>query len=459
MLCVIRNKYFRDDFARNHKISPHLDVSQLFGIASERGAIDCLRELFIWTEACRLEIESKELDKILGLAAVNGHIEVAELLIEKGANHLLIDDKTFKSTRFDILDARPFNATEFLCGLNWKRPILAQKLLFGSPTLHEAVQDGRESVVEALLYQLPDIDMRDNSEETALMKAAKEDHSTIAQLLMDVGADPFAAITDCMIFDVSVGLVLPQERLAIHFAAENGHCEVLQALINSINYERHAVTALKLALENEHHDVVKLLLEEAIHPDLYSDGLESAIHFAASSTDLSKALSAILEHLPFRRRELCINLKSSRGRTALHVAVKEGNVEATKTLIQFEADVNEMDNQDKSPLFYAAGSEKIQILTLLLDSGALYPDYDPAVFEAFGGKNSLLFNAAKWHNVDSVKLLLERCPVDLSEINLVELAVQESEYRRGVPPIYFGPDKRDEILKLLRKEYVSVNRD
>ena len=415
-------RYFLYDIPRI--LLPKLHVPQLLEIACQSGALDCLRELFDWREACLLRMEDEELDKMLDIAAANGHTKVGELLIERGANHFLIHDKTSKSSRYDITNIRSYDMTKFLCRLDWKKPILAHKLLFGPPTLHKAVQDGQTAVVEALLYQLPNLDMRDNSQQTALMKAAREGHEKVVQLLVEAGADPIAAIRYSVLPaevltpspEYSAQLAL-SERLAVHFAAENGHCEVLQILRCSFYQKIHAVTALHLAVEYSHHNVVKFLIGEVICDDKFHDGSENAIHFATSS-GLVKALQAILDYLSPRERKLCINVKSSRGMTALHLAVTQGNIEAVQILINFGAEVHETDNRDQPILSDAVRSGNAELLAFLLDSGASYLDLRVFCFVESVSPNSPLRNAAERGDMDILKLLLENCPTNLPEFFL-----------------------------------------
>ncbi|KAL9628732.1 MAG: hypothetical protein Q9164_007161, partial [Protoblastenia rupestris] len=256
---------------------------------------------------------------------------------------------------------------------------------------------------------------------TALMKAAREGHEKVVQLLVEAGADPIAAIRYSVLPaevltpspECSAQLAL-SERLAVHFAAENGHCEVLQILRCSFYQKIHAVTALHLAVEYSHHNVVKFLIGEVICPDKFYDGSENAIHFATSS-GLVKALQAILDYLSPRERKLCINVKSSRGMTALHLAVTQGNIEAVQILINFGAEVHETDNRDQPILSDAVRSGNAELLALLIDSGASYLDLRLLCFVESVSPNSPLRNAAEREDIDVLKLLLENCPSKLSE--------------------------------------------
>jgi uncharacterized protein len=57
------------------------------------------------------------------------------------------------------------------------------------------------------------------------------------------------------------------------------------------------------------------------------------------------------------------------GVSPLCIAISKGDVEATKKLIEYGADVNEKSN-GLTPLMYAARYNKVEILKILLSNGA-----------------------------------------------------------------------------------------
>jgi len=65
-----------------------------------------------------------------------------------------------------------------------------------------------------------------------------------------------------------------------------------------------------------------------------------------------------------------INQKNLGGATALHIAAREGNSEIVKTLIEYGADIDSVDNENWTPLMRAAISGNKEIVDLLLTKGA-----------------------------------------------------------------------------------------
>lgn len=66
-----------------------------------------------------------------------------------------------------------------------------------------------------------------------------------------------------------------------------------------------------------------------------------------------------------------INKQNKDGKTALHFnALKWGNLEIAKLLIQNQADLNIKDNNGQTPLYYALVLRKWELVKLYIDSGA-----------------------------------------------------------------------------------------
>merc|ERR1719225_2367207 len=61
---------------------------------------------------------------------------------------------------------------------------------------------------------------------------------------------------------------------------------------------------------------------------------------------------------------------NTNGRSALHVAVYDGNLEIVKVLVQKGANINAKDDDGFSPLHIAVYIENLKILKILIQSGA-----------------------------------------------------------------------------------------
>jgi len=110
-----------------------------------------------------------------------------------------------------------------------------------------------------------------------------------------------------------------------------------------------------------------------------------------------------------------LNERESRGRTALYLAVEAGRLDAVSVLLEFNADVNIPDKENKAPLFVACENGYAEIVTELLKNGA---DFKMANFKKDGAEKSCLEAA-----------IVCRKPVDTLEALLSgNITVERSEF-------------------------------
>ncbi|KAH3882347.1 myotrophin-like [Dreissena polymorpha] len=91
---------------------------------------------------------------------------------------------------------------------------------------------------------------------------------------------------------INVNAELTGGRNALHFAADYGHCDVIQCLLDAganINQpDKHGISPLLAAIWEDHVEAVKLLLEKGADRNATSPDGESFIECA--QTDDMKAL-------------------------------------------------------------------------------------------------------------------------------------------------------------------------
>jgi len=104
-----------------------------------------------------------------------------------------------------------------------------------------------------------------------------------------------------------------------------------------------------------------------------------------------------------------IELRDSRGRTALLVATHHDALEAARLLIEAGADVNAMDHISDSPYLYAGAEGRLEILRLTLANGA-----DLSSVNRYGG--TALIPATHHGHVETVRLLLTT-ETDIDHVN------------------------------------------
>jgi ankyrin repeat protein len=189
-------------------------------------------------------------------------------------------------------------------------------------------------------------------------------------------------------------------RTALHVAAELGNLNISRALLEAKADPNIKDAKSKLAVQfaafQDHAEVVRLLVSKKSEvPDAL---VAATIGDANRLTDLLK------------QSKDAVRMRNEDGLTPLHLAAREGHLDAAGALIAAGANVKAIDEPKRKhgfshgwmPLHFAVLSNKPALAKLLLDQGADVNAVDrrgnhaPLHFAAFGG------------NVELVTLLLDR---------------------------------------------------
>ncbi len=108
-------------------------------------------------------------------------------------------------------------------------------------------------------------------------------------------------------------------------------------------------------------------------------------------------------------KEILLDSRDKKGRTALLIATHHNAIEAAKLLIEAGADVNAKDNKQDSPYLYAGAEGKLEILKLTITSGANLKSTN-----RYGG--TALTPAAHHGHVEVVRYLVTT-DVDIDQVN------------------------------------------
>eukprot|EP00644_Phytophthora_capsici_P000374 jgi/Phyca11/532246/estExt2_fgenesh1_pg.C_PHYCAscaffold_40209 len=147
----------------------------------------------------------------------------------------------------------------------------------------ESDQQATDAIV-SLIHQGVDVKAPDGGGTIALHYAARNGHTEVLSLLLERGAEVSAQDED--------------RWTALHSAADNGHVEVLSLLLEGgadvSAQDKDGWTALNLAADNGYVEVLSLLLEGGADVAAQdNDGL-AALHCAATSGNI-KAVSLLLD--------------------------------------------------------------------------------------------------------------------------------------------------------------------
>ena len=236
--------------------------------------------------------------------------------------------------------------------------------------LVDAVKNGDAVAVRALLADAVDVNAPTVDGTTALHWAVHRDDDTLVTLLLAAGANVAAA-----------------NRYGVQpltLASSNGNAGVVATLLAAGADPDTAMpggeTALMTAARAGPPAVVRLLLEHGADPDARDDlSGQTALMWAAARNNAAAIDSLIAHGADVHARTPRQDPVASRsffssppatGFTALLFAVRAGQLEATRVLLDAGADVNETLSDKQSALVVAAANANWELASYLLDRGA-----------------------------------------------------------------------------------------
>ncbi|XP_052746305.1 E3 ubiquitin-protein ligase MIB1 isoform X3 [Bicyclus anynana] len=166
-----------------------------------------------------------------------------------------------------------------------------------------------------------------------------------------------------------------------------------QADVNGV-YGGH--TALQAAAQNGHVEVIRALVDAGAEADAEDRDGDRAAHHAAFGDE-----SAALRALASAGADL--NARNRRRQTPLHIAVNKGHLAVVRTLLQLAVHPSLQDSEGDTPLHDAISKKRDDILTLLLDHGADMTLTNNNGFNA-------LHHAALRGNPSAMKIMLGKLP-------------------------------------------------
>ena len=288
----------------------------------------------------------------LYLTAQNGEKEMTELLLRKGAD----------------LEIQPYGENDLTL-------------------LHQVAKQGYQEIVALLLNYGADVNECTPSGITLLHIAEQNRDRDMIQFLLQKGADPrtrvekekgfvllhsacehgYRELAAILIDDgVDVNRCDDNGWSPLRTATKNGHTEVMQLLLqrgaNEISKSFSDQLKLVLAFQRDNLEVIALLLDCGISKTM----MTNLLCWAASDGD-KKMAELLLE------RGADVNLKRNtdkNGNSPLHIAAQRGFDEIVELLVNFDGDVNRINDNGFSPLHLAAIKGHTKVIQILLQRGA-----------------------------------------------------------------------------------------
>lgn len=276
----------------------------------------------------------------LCLAATENRREIAELLINYGAN--VNQGLSEEDGVNPLLCAAIANHLEFV-----------QMLLDygGIKELHLAALQGDINVLRGFLSQKSfQINSKRNGGMTPLHLAAIGGHREITEFLLNNGA----------FIDFST----VASQTALHQAVKFNRPEVVELLIDR-GADPNRALALLTATGQNYSDMTRLLIGKGVDINYQINGLHKAALIEAATKGFVEMATILLDS------GAEINIKFQ-GATPLHCASREGHLNVVKLLIYNGAKINITDGfLGNTPLDYAVSYKRFEIINFLRENGGI----------------------------------------------------------------------------------------
>lgn len=400
-------------------------------------------------------------DTPLYLAAKCGNKEIVELLLAKGAN-------------------------------------LHAKNQYNGTALQSAVYHQQEDIVKLLIERGASVHVKTKDGATCLHTAVQRTNLTIIETIIQHGVNVNAAMTSS----------LKNGHTALHIAAEKGDHRIVELLIKnkaSVDVKtKEGITPLFLATMFDHENVIKILLENGANVDssnangatilqmaiecgnlklvelilnyrpdvtrpsykntiqrtifgskkankqildkLLQYGFKYDINYELFFTAIDKGYTNVVEECLKEHAKEFLNTPSNKKSPALHLACQKDQYDIIELLVKCGANVNELDEYGKTPLFYATLQNNIKAVELLIENKA-----SPTAC------SGLLINAVKSESKNLIELFLKlglnvnecdnmgRTPLHYSALN------QSDDYIFPVVSLELFPEFKEEKSKIDEK--------
>ncbi|KAF3289933.1 hypothetical protein TWF970_003676 [Orbilia oligospora] len=394
----------------------------LLSVAAENGHKD-LVELFLERGANCKSTDSQGQTPLL-LAAGNGHKDIVEFLLEKGADHRTMDS----SNRTPLAAAADSEHKEIVELLLAKGADPNVKDSDGRTPLMIAIEWGCEDIVEVFLRKT-----EPNREVVSF--------SLITRLLNSVWSlvtGQTLQITTSLRVKVDFNIKNSEDLTPLLIALGNMEPEIASLLVKNVAdidvnvQDAEGLTALHHAVDNDYKDVVKLLVEKK-KADCNVQNLAGATPLLIVAENGEQKIASLL-----LEGGADPNIQDNEGQTPLSLAMDFSHQEIAQMLVEHGADPNGTDEEGEHILFSAIRDDDEKMIELLIEKQA-----NLEVKNRSG--ETPLSNAMANGSKDIVKLLL-KCGADPNVID------QDDE------PILFSAisDEDEEIVVLLIEEKANL---
>ena len=359
----------------------------------------------------------------LHIAAINGHLNLCKMLIDKYKVDLHMTDN--KGCTAVHLSAQSGNYklvayfVEMGAGIHLKTDD-------GRNCLHIAALNGDLNLCKMLIDKHKvDLHMTDNKGCTAVHYSSQSGNYELVAYFVEMGAD--------------IHLKTDDGRTGLHIAARKGHLKLCKMLIDKHKVDLHITdnkgwTAVHCSSQSGNYELVAYFVEMGADIHLKTDDGRNCLHIAALQGHLNlckmlidkhkfdlhmtdnEGCTAVLYSAPSGNYELVayfvemgadIHLKTDDGRTCLHIAARKGHFNLCKMLIdKHKVDLRMTDNKGCTAVHYSSQSGNYELVAYFVEMGA------GIHLKTDDGRNCLHI-AALNGDLNLCKMLIDKHKVDL----------------------------------------------
>ncbi|XP_071508188.1 uncharacterized protein [Diadema antillarum] len=385
---------------------------------------------------------------LLLCAAANGDVTTLNLLLQKGADI----NQRGKGKTTPLMIAAETGAKEKVTFLLSKDADTTLTDEDGKTALHRTERIRVTKCAELLIEKNPELlQAIDNCQQTVLHQAAGEGNKVLVDYLLEKGADVTAtdnlkrsalhwsviqgmeSVVESLVKQKDCSKVIDEpDRFGvrpIHYAIQSNRPDIAELLINQgcelEAGESRGLTALIYAAACGKKDMLALMIPRCKNIDITDTNGWTALHHAAKRGDES-VCALLLDHkanpdlqdekrkqsplflavnnkhagiakLIVGRNSGSVNIKDDRGRSVLHYASEQGQLDMVNALVESESSpenskdqgnseqtnlINSPDSSGHTALYLSAQNSHRQCCELLLQKGAVIDDISrPLLFE------------------------------------------------------------------------------
>ena len=298
-------------------------------------------------------------------AAFEGRLEMAELLIKRGA----------------AVDQVPVGLREWALN-NSRAPSTDRELIEsaarGDTALIIAVRQGHTDTVRYLLDHGADVNRPNRQNESALFVAAELGRAEIMRALLRKGANANATEKENRTSSFTVALSSIGRNTVLIKAAQHGHAEVTQILLEAGALPNTpgflGKTALFWTAERGHLGVAQVLLEKNADPNLKDVSGLTPLMVAASNGNVKMVETLLKNKAEINAREGSEttapgSMFGVSGATALIHAARAGHANVVKILLEAGSDVTATDSNGVNALKGAESNGHAGVVAVLKAAG------------------------------------------------------------------------------------------